>query len=412
MCRWSCILTSRSPIVEPLGQVEGDKVLERVEHGSCRDEELPVCEVALGLGKICTVCQLTPRPERNSRTREEIVEHRWERQEGKGRGLHQVYSTRLMGLQTYVMISGTTSQTLAANSQALPSPLLCAFMASTLAPSPSPAMLPAGDSVTVQRPPSIRSVASSTCSSASGVSLSRKPRIRPRSRTVTGASTAPIARPLEVEVPDLPYLGIDLVQEPSPIRNSESEGESRLAEKQPAMPQLQPRRPSDGPEQDAQSSGTSSTHNSDLGAVETTFVGSQLSPESKDGKTVCIASVGLTICVLTLTWTSLGSILTSLQKPRSPSRYSQLLAYPRLSPTLTPRPVLRPFQHAHTMPGTTHHPLPSRATPRFPTFATLFRRTSLAQHLRLSTPYLRPTLRPDNHLALRQSRLSHQVHGL
>ncbi|TEB34650.1 hypothetical protein FA13DRAFT_1789055 [Coprinellus micaceus] len=158
-------------------------------------------------------------------------------------------------------------------------------MASTLAPSPPPAMLPAGDSVTAQRPPSIRSVASSTCSSASGVSLSRKPRIRPRSRTVTGASTVPIARPLEVEVPDLPYLGVDLVQEPSPIRNSESEGESRLAEKQPAMPQLQPRRPSDGPEQDAQSSGTSSTHNSDLGGVETTFVGSQLSPELKDGKT-------------------------------------------------------------------------------------------------------------------------------
>lgn len=103
MCRWSCILTSRSPIVEPLGQVEGDEVLERVEHGSRRDEELPVCEVALGLGKICIVCQLTPRPERNSRTREENVEHRWERQEGKGRGLHQVYSTRLMGLQTYVI---------------------------------------------------------------------------------------------------------------------------------------------------------------------------------------------------------------------------------------------------------------------------------------------------------------------
>ena len=91
MCRWSPILTSRSPIVEPLGEVEGDKVLQRVEHGSRRDEELPVREIALGLREICIFCELAPRRGENARTREEFVEHEWEGQEGEGRGLHQVY---------------------------------------------------------------------------------------------------------------------------------------------------------------------------------------------------------------------------------------------------------------------------------------------------------------------------------
>ena len=91
MRRWSPILTSRSPIVEPLREVEGDKVLQGIEHSSRRDEELPVREIALGLGEICIFCKLAPIRGRNARTREEFVEHGWERKEGEGRGLHQVY---------------------------------------------------------------------------------------------------------------------------------------------------------------------------------------------------------------------------------------------------------------------------------------------------------------------------------
>ena len=181
-------------------------------------------------------------------------------------------------------------------------------MASTLAPtapSPlaSPAMLPARDNVSihsVDRPPSIRSVASSTHSNASGVSLSRKPRIRPRSRTVTGVSTAPITRP-DCEVPDLPLLDKQLVQEPSPIRFPEPEGEGNLAGKKPAIPSPQPRNQLDGPEQESQSSGTPTTHNTDLGGAETTFVETQGSPEMRDGKTVCSATRVFRIHELTIT---------------------------------------------------------------------------------------------------------------
>lgn len=71
------------------------------------------------------------------------------------------------------------------------------------------------EALPAQRPGSIRSVASNS-SLASGVSLSRRPRTRTRSRTVTGSTER---RPGETPaVPllqsDLPYLSGPIVQEP------------------------------------------------------------------------------------------------------------------------------------------------------------------------------------------------------
>ena len=63
------------------------------------------------------------------------------------------------------------------------------------------------------RPPSIRSVASNS-SLASGVSLSRRPRTRTRSKTVTGASGEPESVPRSPGLSDLPYLAANFTLEP------------------------------------------------------------------------------------------------------------------------------------------------------------------------------------------------------
>ncbi|KIM39770.1 hypothetical protein M413DRAFT_446685 [Hebeloma cylindrosporum] len=69
------------------------------------------------------------------------------------------------------------------------------------------------DPLPVQRPGSIRSVASNS-SIASGVSLARRPRTRTRSRTVTGGSMRPEDIPQFPASSDLPYLNSPISQEP------------------------------------------------------------------------------------------------------------------------------------------------------------------------------------------------------
>lgn len=70
----------------------------------------------------------------------------------------------------------------------------------------------------IQRPPSVRSVASnsSIASGASGVSLSRRPRARARSKTLTGDSGQHEMSVTRSPVSDLPYLDQTLVQDLSP----------------------------------------------------------------------------------------------------------------------------------------------------------------------------------------------------
>lgn len=88
------------------------------------------------------------------------------------------------------------------------------------------------EALPVQRPRSIRSVASNS-SIASGVSLSRRSRTRTRSKTVTGASRTD-AVPRSPLPSDLPYLGAALVQEPEDVLD---------APLQEAAPERPPRSP-------------------------------------------------------------------------------------------------------------------------------------------------------------------------
>jgi len=90
------------------------------------------------------------------------------------------------------------------------------------------------DTLTVQRPRSVRSV-SSNSSIGSGVSLSRRPRItRSRSRTVTGVTTAP-----STDVPNVPKTPPDLVYlNASPVQQTLEENVT--ASKNPSMSQSGP----------------------------------------------------------------------------------------------------------------------------------------------------------------------------
>lgn len=125
-----------------------------------------------------------------------------------------------------------------------------------------------------ERPPSIRSVASS----ASGVSLSRRARTRTRSRsrTVTGASGRPIEPPLD-SLPissDLPYLAGAITQEPVEDQ-SLSSAISLPAEppRSPRSPQEQGQQAAPEPAVDFGSSLSSDTASSQLGtAADPTLV--------------------------------------------------------------------------------------------------------------------------------------------
>ncbi|KDR76319.1 hypothetical protein GALMADRAFT_156407 [Galerina marginata CBS 339.88] len=87
----------------------------------------------------------------------------------------------------------------------------------------------------VQRPGSIRSVASNS-SIVSGVSLSRQPRTRMRSRTVTGATESPEGPPATPS--DLPYLSGHFVQEPlEDLTNSSREPLTGPPPRPPRSPQ-------------------------------------------------------------------------------------------------------------------------------------------------------------------------------
>ncbi|KAF8149856.1 hypothetical protein B0H34DRAFT_801992 [Crassisporium funariophilum] len=90
-----------------------------------------------------------------------------------------------------------------------------------------------------QRPGSIRSVASNS-SIASGVSLSRRPRTRARSKTVTGVSPFAEDVPQIPEASNLPYLAGPIVQEPFEEQTSSSQSPSDLA---PVRPPRSPQRP-------------------------------------------------------------------------------------------------------------------------------------------------------------------------
>ncbi|KAK0469843.1 uncharacterized protein EV420DRAFT_1634254 [Desarmillaria tabescens] len=91
-----------------------------------------------------------------------------------------------------------------------------------------------------QRPPSLRSVGSSS-SIASGVSLSRRPRTRTRSRTVTGGqSPLPDATFTRAQDSDMPFLANQMVTEPqSDILGSPHDFDSQP----PARPARSPHRP-------------------------------------------------------------------------------------------------------------------------------------------------------------------------
>ncbi|KAF5342659.1 hypothetical protein D9611_001547 [Ephemerocybe angulata] len=145
------------------------------------------------------------------------------------------------------------------------------------------------DILAARRPPSIRSVASNN-SVASAVSLTRRPRTRPRSRTVTGASSTRAESPQ----PGLPLLDKPIVQEPLSSTPA------------PDDPQMPPPR-----SLDVGSSATPSTQNTELAGAETTFVDPQHSPEL--GKTPTKARLGGK--------SSLPAIHTRYQPP--PSAFSR-----------------------------------------------------------------------------------------
>ena len=88
-----------------------------------------------------------------------------------------------------------------------------------------------------QRPHSLRSVASNS-TIASATSLSRRPRTRKRSRTVTGASGRPSEPPLD-SLPvhsDLPYLSGSTAQESSQPLAIEDNTTSELPSRPPKSP--------------------------------------------------------------------------------------------------------------------------------------------------------------------------------
>jgi len=86
-----------------------------------------------------------------------------------------------------------------------------------------------------QRPRSLRSVASNSTIS-SGLSLSRRPRTRKRSKTVTGSSSCPEEAPLPVQS-DLPYLSGSTAQEPNENSALGLSGLSGLPPRPPKSPQ-------------------------------------------------------------------------------------------------------------------------------------------------------------------------------
>ncbi|KAF6757267.1 hypothetical protein DFP72DRAFT_989564 [Ephemerocybe angulata] len=145
------------------------------------------------------------------------------------------------------------------------------------------------DILAARRPPSVRSVASNN-SVASAVSLTRRPRTRPRSRTVTGASSTRAESPQ----PGLPLLDKPIVHEPLSSTPA------------PDDPQMPPPR-----SLDVGSSATPSTQNTELAGAETTFVDPQHSPEL--GKTPTKARLGGK--------SSLPAIHTRYQPP--PSAFSR-----------------------------------------------------------------------------------------
>ncbi|KAF8992854.1 hypothetical protein BDQ17DRAFT_1369018 [Cyathus striatus] len=119
-------------------------------------------------------------------------------------------------------------------------------------------------SLPVTRPGSIRSVASSS-SIASGVSLTRRPRTRARSRTVTSPSQRNVDSPTS-PVSELPYLDRPLIQEPHPDASSSSQEPLTIS---PARPPRSPQRL----EIEIRSTDAHSSHGSELAtAADATLV--------------------------------------------------------------------------------------------------------------------------------------------
>jgi hypothetical protein len=116
----------------------------------------------------------------------------------------------------------------------------------------------------VERPRSLRSVASNS-TIASTTSLSRRPRTRKRSRTVTGASNRPSDPPLD-SLPvqsDLPYLSGSTAQDSSqPLAADEN-----TASEPPSRPPKSPLRLLQAELQTRSSDTTSSNAGMDITAV-------------------------------------------------------------------------------------------------------------------------------------------------
>jgi hypothetical protein len=106
-----------------------------------------------------------------------------------------------------------------------------------LAARPSTLLSTSMEQESAQRPHSLRSVASNS-TIASATSLSRRPRTRKRSRTVTGASGRP-SEPPQDSLPvqsDLPYLSGSTAQESSQPLPVEDKTTSDLPSRPPKSP--------------------------------------------------------------------------------------------------------------------------------------------------------------------------------